>query len=103
MIGYESMYSKKIQIHPRQYRYPEASPEKSGGTIAEPERKETPEEEIERKEFLNNILDIIASRTNRKDAETILRAFKELKTNTDQVKKNLPDLEIHVLNLFNPD
>lgn len=103
MIGYGSMYSKKIQIHPRHYRYPEAPPEKSGGTIAEPERKETPEEEKTRKEFLNNILDIIASRTNRKDAETILKAFKELKTNTDKVKKNLPDLEQHVLNLFNPD
>lgn len=97
------MYSQKIQIHPRQYRYPDDSTEKIAGSIADVERIETPEEEIERKEFLKKILDIIASQTNKVDAEKIINSFIESTNYNNMVKRNLPELRYHVGSLFNPD
>lgn len=44
MIEYHSMYSKKIQIHPQQYSYPESWPDKMG-IVSNPLLQETPQVE----------------------------------------------------------
>ncbi|NRH20673.1 hypothetical protein HOO68_01370 [Candidatus Gracilibacteria bacterium] len=94
------MYSIIVQIHPRIYK--EKGPSENGGGSFSEEKKETAEEELIRKEWFDNMIDIIGSKTNRDDALVIMNALMDGDFK-GKWKEDLQVLNYHIRSLFDHD
>ena len=101
MVDYKGMYSLKIQIHPRIYN--QEWPSESPGDFRKSEIiEQNKEEEANRKEFINSMIDIIGSKTNKKEALDTINSLLWWKY-SDLIRLDLETLKFHILSLFDND